>query len=335
MSQNDRWSTNCKGQIDLKIDKSASTMIDIEGVSRYLVKRGFAIINNRTIKYKNPTYALRVTSDTSSVHTHDDKSMYAAVGVVYLRAHEFSVYTTKHLITIRMEGTKLRMDDAQSRRCARIIVDYFSTATPAPSILVVDNSKDLSVAKMTPRLIRHVQNKTPLNCIVVSTRHSLQRAFMRSNVVGIVLSGGPLLLSEKTDLRLYNKNITALLMGERMKIPVMGICFGMQIMAASYGGSVRHMSRRVHGRNTVYVVNRSRLLGSSPKLSVFCSHQNHVTIPPCGFRVTSVDEAGRIQSIENDQFHLYGVQFHPEGTLEGCNILDSFVQICKKIVAQK
>lgn len=325
---------SAKGQVHLTVDHydSQPPLVDVYALEKYLQHRGFRTDSQRSRNTNLPVYWLRVTRSAKlaeHARHHAQTRGYRAVAVIRVHAPRRRLHVRKDVLMAELIGDHIDLAVGQDgRRCVRYLIDHFQTSTPLPSLLVVNNSRDLSVAKMTPRLIRYVQEETSLNCIVISTRHSLQRAFERSHLVGVVLSGGPLLLSEKTDLRMYNKNITALLMAERRALPVLGICFGMQIMAASYGGDVRSMKRRVHGIERVHVVEKSRLFGKLMGMRVFSSHQNHVHRPPYGFKVTAVDDDGRIQSIEHDTRHLYGVQFHPEGTCEGCHVLDVFIYAC-------
>lgn len=331
-------SARVKGHVYLTVDRGAHEppLVDVRALQGYLRCRGF-YIGGRP-RAGMPVYWMIITRNTTITNVDVRRRVrargYRAVAILCIHTPQhprMRVYPEGDVLVTELAGDRVDLTrGGKGRGCVRHLLEHFQTSTPVPSVLVVDNSRDLSVAKMTPRLIRYVRRETPLNCIVVSTRHSLQRAFERCRIIGVILSGGPLLLSEKTDLRMYNQNITALLVAERRALPVLGICFGMQIMAASYGGDVQKMYRRVQGAETVRVVDKSRLFGHRVNMRVFSSHLNYVHRPPYGFKVTAVDDDGHIQAIEHDTRNLYGVQFHPEGTLEGCRLLRVFICVCVK-----
>ncbi len=97
---------------------------------------------------------------------------------------------------------------------------------------IVDNSKDLDTAQMTPLLIEFLRGLDKDVCVIRETQEFCKLDLEK--LEGIILSGGPLLLSKPTDLFQYSKNIVALVEGH--DIPVLGICFGFQVMASVYGG---------------------------------------------------------------------------------------------------
>ena len=105
------------------------------------------------------------------------------------------------------------------------------------SFLIIDNTKDLGNAEMTPRLINYFEKRN-IPVIVISKQEELQ-ALTGQKIKGIILSGGPILLSEKTELFRYSKNFTVLI--EYSEVPILGICFGFQIMGMAHGGCVKSL----------------------------------------------------------------------------------------------
>ena len=313
-------------------------------IMEYLTSRGYHLVHVRDGDTRIPSVRSRnnyglVFTDAAGVWAPADMGrsvppLYATVVVSMVNTKQPSLATRMSCPPFpqreRTEHVECAIDtSANVRRTCRRVADYYRTAISAPSLIVVDNSKNLSVAKMTPRLIAYIRSIRGIHCIVINARRSLINSINNSNVVGIVLSGGPLLLSERTMLHTYNKNILALLMAERKKLPVLGICFGMQIMASSHGGHVSSMGRKIHGYERVRVISgQSTLFQDDQTRVVFSSHQNRVSEIPPGFIPTSVDSNGSVQSIENDEYKLYGVQFHPEGTREGYTIIDRFLSVC-------
>src|SRR5690606_16671913 len=148
---------------------------------------------------------------------------------------------------------------------------------------------------------------------------------------GIVLSGGP----ESTTLpgapRAPQEVFDA-------GVPVLGICYGMQTLAAQLGGSTEAADQREFGHATVAVVAGDSLLqglndhpGESPQLDVWMSHGDHVATAPPGFVVTARTERIPVAAMANEEKRWYGVQFHPEvtHTRSGQALLRRFVvDIC-------
>jgi GMP synthase (glutamine-hydrolysing) len=141
---------------------------------------------------------------------------------------------------------------------------------------------------------------------------------------GIVLSGGPDSVYSKgasrCDKRLFE-----------MGVPVLGICYGMQLMGHMLGGDVKGHGRGEYGLATVDVKDGSPLFkGVSPSTRVWMSHGDQVQRPPKGFVTTAATDTTVVASMEDRRRRLYGIQFHPEvkHTPEGMTILSNFLEIC-------
>jgi GMP synthase (glutamine-hydrolysing) len=140
---------------------------------------------------------------------------------------------------------------------------------------------------------------------------------------GIILSGGPGSVYEEDALFPCEEIF-------KLGIPVLGICYGLQLIAKVFNGIVARGTLGEFGRNEVKVVQKSRLFDSIPKKSiVWMSHGDYVDKAPAGFNVTSLSENGLIASIEKD--NIFGIQFHPEvdHTEFGKEIISNFLfKIC-------
>ncbi len=137
---------------------------------------------------------------------------------------------------------------------------------------------------------------------------------------GIILSGGPESVldegSPRPDPRIYD-----------YPAPLLGICYGLQLLAQQYGAIVEPGSRREFGRAEVAVLDDGKLLRDvSRETQVWMSHGDHVTDPPTGFRVTGRSD-GTIAAIEDRARRRYGIQFHPEvvHTVQGRVVLSNFL----------
>ena len=146
------------------------------------------------------------------------------------------------------------------------------------------------------------------------------------NPKGIILSGGPSsVYSRKAPLP--DKKIFEL------GIPILGICFGLQVMAKYLNGKVERGQKREYGKGTLSVKkSRCRLFAGLPKqLQVWNSHGDKLTELPQGFKTLATTENSKFAAIENAKSHFFGLQFHPEvvHTPKGKTIISNFVhKIC-------
>jgi len=148
---------------------------------------------------------------------------------------------------------------------------------------------------------------------------------------GVILSGSP----ESVNLEVPPKVSQAVF---ELGVPVLGICYGMQTMAAELGGTVESSTHREFGYAEVSPRNSTLLAGlndfddaANAKLKVWMSHGDRVESVPPGFEITATSPNSPMAAMEDVSRHYYGVQFHPEvtHTLQGQAILNRFVHdIC-------
>jgi GMP synthase (glutamine-hydrolysing) len=149
-------------------------------------------------------------------------------------------------------------------------------------------------------------------------------AIRSRNPKAIILSGGPSSVYEENA---PHPDPAVIQMG----VPVLGICYGVQLMAHFLGGEVKPSNRREYGHAEIDVQAQSQLLAGLPSpLKVWMSHGDYVSRPPAGFTITAATEAA-IGAVEDSSRKLYGVQFHPEvaHTPQGKEVLRNFlVAVC-------
>ena len=139
----------------------------------------------------------------------------------------------------------------------------------------------------------------------------------------IILSGGPAVV---TDSGAPTLDPCILNFGA----PILGICYGMQLLTTALGGSVCTTGDGEYGRASIKALQKSKLLGGiEGEFEVWMSHGVSVDQVPHGFRVDALSESGLFAAISNDDAHFYGVQFHPEvsHTAIGGKILSNFLKI--------
>jgi len=164
--------------------------------------------------------------------------------------------------------------------------------------------------------------------------YDVSSEFIREfNPKGVILSGGPSSVYEEETPRAPDVVF-------ELGVPVLGICYGMQTMAAQLCGTVENASHREFGYAEVRAQGHSQLLRDIQDrsneeghglLDVWMSHGDKVTALPAGFKVICSNAATPIAAMADEARHFYGVQFHPEvtHTLQGKAIFERFVHdIC-------
>ncbi len=161
-----------------------------------------------------------------------------------------------------------------------------------------------------------------------------------SCIKGIILSGGPSTVTKSKFLSIPKEILLK-------KIPILGICYGLQLIAKLFGGSIKSSKKkREFGRAILYKKKYSLLVKNffnKKSKSVWMSHQDAVTSLPQGFKIIASTKDSKLTIIENSQKKIYGVQFHPEvtHTENGSEIFKNFLfSICKikknwRIVSEK
>ena len=145
------------------------------------------------------------------------------------------------------------------------------------------------------------------------------------NPIGIIFTGGPNSVyrdnSPKCDNALFD-----------LGIPVLGICYGMQYIAHSFGGKVEPGTVREYGPTNVHIGNSALFDGLEKDEIMLMSHTDYVSRVPDGFKTTATTDDCPCVAIENAEKRIYCVQFHPEveRSVRGEKVLENFVlNVCK------
>src|SRR5689334_9329026 len=152
-----------------------------------------------------------------------------------------------------------------------------------------------------------------------------EKAFAEMKPKGVILSGGPASVTEDVSPRVPQAIFAA-------GVPVLGICYGEQAMAAQLGGEVEGGHHREFGRAEVEVVSESPLFEGvwrkGERYPVWMSHGDRVTRLPPGFEVIGHSENAPFAAVADETRHFYAVQFHPEvvHTPHGAALLRNFVR---------
>ncbi len=199
-------------------------------------------------------------------------------------------------------------------------------------ILIVDFG-----SQVTKLIARRVRELGVYSEVITAKDLLKQKRF--DNIKGFILSGGPSTVTEKK-FQTVPKEIF------KKKIPILGICYGLQLIAKIFGGTIKpSKKRREFGRAVLYKKRSSLLIKNylNRKKNVWMSHEDAVIKLPKNFKRIACTKNSKLTIIENPKKKIYGVQFHPEvthtenGKLIFKNFLFSICKIKKKwnVVSQK
>ncbi|HEY7469701.1 MAG TPA: glutamine-hydrolyzing GMP synthase [Acidimicrobiia bacterium] len=192
---------------------------------------------------------------------------------------------------------------------------------PEASVLVLDFGAQY--AQLIARRVReaHVHSE-------IVSRQITPEEVRRRNPAGLILSGGPASVYAE-DAYLVDPALLDL------GIPVLGICYGHQLIASVAGGTVANTGTAEFGNTTLRAVGDSVLLREMPaEDQVWMSHRDQVTVPPPGFTTVATSDGAPVAAMEDRERGLYGVQFHPEvvHTRGGEQVLKRFLyDVCDAI----
>jgi len=147
-------------------------------------------------------------------------------------------------------------------------------------------------------------------------------------IKGIILSGGPLTVTSKKTAKLDTSILN-------LKIPVLGICYGHQILSKNLGGKVKSSKKREFGRAVLKSISKSTITKNFFKKKtnlVWMSHQDIVSKIPEGFKKIASSTNSKFAIISNEKKKYYGIQFHPEvsHTKNGKILIKNFLfDICE------
>ena len=161
-------------------------------------------------------------------------------------------------------------------------------------------------------------------CDLVPFNQSIE-AILKYEPIGIIFTGGPNSVyaedAPDVDRRIFE-----------LGIPILGICYGCQLIAYALGGDVTHADTREYGKSEIRYSEESKLFRSVSKENIcWMSHTDYVSRVPDGFTVTAKTETCPAAGFEDPRRNIYGIQFHTEvhHTVEGEKILHNFLyEVC-------
>jgi len=142
---------------------------------------------------------------------------------------------------------------------------------------------------------------------------------------GVILSGGPNSVLEDgapgVDPRIFE-----------LGVPVLGVCYGLQLMSRDFGGQIHRAAKREYGKATIEVTDADSVLfqGMNSEQVVWMSHGDHVEEAPEGFKIVAKTHGVPVAAMEDRARRRFGIQFHPEvtHTVHGNALLLNFLHVC-------
>jgi GMP synthase (glutamine-hydrolysing) len=199
---------------------------------------------------------------------------------------------------------------------------YFCTMQK-PQIIILDFGSQYT--QLIARRVRELHVYCEIHPF--SHAHVLEKHLQEGTLKGVILSGSPCSVN---DAEAPTIDFTSIL----GKVPVLGICYGAQLMAQQLGGKVEKSQTREYGRANLPEMNQAHplLKSLSPNTQVWMSHGDTIKQIPENFKIIARTERIPIAAFEIEGQQTYGIQFHPEVThsIEGKQLLENFViGICK------
>lgn len=149
---------------------------------------------------------------------------------------------------------------------------------------------------------------------------------LTSNIKGVIISGSPYSVNDTDAPNIDLENIFS-------KMPLLGVCYGAQLLAFQLGGGVKKSNNREYGRSYLLPIHKSALLNHIPTNSqIWMSHGDSIAEIPKDFVITAKTEDIPVAAFEHKTLPVYGIQFHPEVThsIDGSKLLENFIKdICK------
>ena len=192
-----------------------------------------------------------------------------------------------------------------------------------PQILIIDFGSQLT--KLIARRIR----ESGIFCEIIPFNKIEIRLLKKLNLKGLIFSGGPFSVNDYKAPSIQKSLL-------ELKIPILGICYGLQLICKIFHGEVDSSSSREFGKSKIKIKKKSPLINGiydkNAEYNVWMSHGDSIVKVPEGFETVAVSSNSSVAIIQNVRKNLFGIQFHPEvvHTKYGDKILEKFVfNICK------
>jgi len=187
------------------------------------------------------------------------------------------------------------------------------------TILIIDYG-----SQYTQLIARKIREQN-IFCVIHPYNKINKTISKKNKLSGIILSGGPNSVLDRNSPK-FNKKIL------KLNIPILGICYGLQLLCKEFNGQIGKSHSREYGHSLIDIKKKSILYKNIKDVrQVWMSHGDHIEKAPKDFVVTSVSKKNIIASIENKNKKIFGLQYHPEvyHSVNGEKILSNFLnEVC-------
>ncbi|MDQ3020594.1 MAG: glutamine-hydrolyzing GMP synthase [Bacteroidota bacterium] len=198
----------------------------------------------------------------------------------------------------------------------------------ADLVLILDFGSQFT--QLIARKTRELKVYSEIHPFSINIKKFFKEKIKNYNIKGVILSGGPASIMSKESPKISKADVDFIIQN---KIPILGICYGLQLLCYLFKGKLHSSLQREYGLTKIYIFKDSELFrGVGNQLNVWMSHGDSIDTLPEKFSPSSKNLAGAVCSFENERMNIYGLQFHPEvhHTESGRNILYNFLfGICK------
>ena len=190
------------------------------------------------------------------------------------------------------------------------------------NILIIDYGSQYT--QLIARRIRELE----VFCSIYPYNRITNKLISELNPSAIILSGGPKSVLDKNSPKLASNILN-------LQKPILGICYGMQLLTKTLSGKVKRSTKREYGHTLINIKKKSLIFKGikKNKIKVWMSHGDNIQKIPNSFSISSVSDNNIISSIENKKNKIYCLQFHPEvfHTDNGLKIIYNFLFNISKI----
>lgn len=197
-------------------------------------------------------------------------------------------------------------------------------------ILVVNNYKDL---RKKDELVENLNRATGESVDTIDyTIANLKDRVEAYDPDAVVLSGSNFMLT-KSDTRLVFQSEIDMI--EKLHVPILGICYGHQLIGTAFGSQIVDLGRTIHAVKDVKIVARDRVFEGLPEtIKVSESHRQALSKLPAGFQLLAESSTCKVEAMTNLSRPIYGFQFHPERSDEknpyGQVIIQNFLRLARR-----
>ena len=195
-------------------------------------------------------------------------------------------------------------------------------------IIIINNS-----CKPIHKTIRNLKFKYIIekligkqNVIVVDNAedmvHIVTKKNIRNKIKGIILTGSELRINDKMYVGKIMNNILPIL---EFNVPILGICFGYQILCSLYKGQFNSFNVMQNGDKPIKLSNNELFVGVPKKSDLYVAHFDYTKTIPTLFKNIAAGETGINNGVKHKYKPIYGFQFHPEGNIQTNYIIDNFI----------